>query len=145
MKRERNNMAGITTRALKANIDKWENLLFSFNHQESGVKSNVRDVSMLLRFIDEKKYSKITGETLLEFITWLKDEQGNSAGAINRKISSIKSYIRHLRFLRVKGADTLPIKELPRCREPYSGPIQALEPEEVQKILRAIDTSSVIG
>jgi site-specific recombinase XerD len=138
-------MAGITTRALKANIDKWKDLLFSFNHQESGVKSNVRDVTMLLRFTDEKKYSSITGETLLEFITWLKAEQGNSAGAINRKISSIKSYIRHLRFLRVKGADTLPIKELPRCREPYSGPIQALEPEEVQKILRAIDTSSVIG
>ncbi|GAH67795.1 unnamed protein product, partial [marine sediment metagenome] len=34
---------------------------------------------------------------------------------------------------------------LQRAREPYSGPVETLEPDEVRRILNSIDTDSVLG
>lgn len=87
----------------------------------------------------------ITGEEMLAFIGWLREERDNNAGSINRKESSIRSYFKYLRFTQVEGADAFPIENLPRAREPYSGPIDALTPEEVIKLLNIIDQNSVLG
>jgi len=116
-----------------------------FCHQLSGVESNRRDLRLFHRFLTEKGYETISGGVILEFISYLRNDRGNGAGAINRKISSVRSYIKYLRFRQIDGAEELPVEYLGRAREPYSGPIDVLTPEEVKKLLDSIDRQSVLG
>jgi site-specific recombinase XerD len=60
-------------------------------------------------------------------------KKGNHAGAINRKEASIRSYFRYLRFVQIEGADSFPIESMPSAREPYTGPVKALEPDDVSR------------
>lgn len=116
-----------------------------FNHQPSGVEANERDLNLFSRYFHERKIGKIAGEGILGFLAWLREERDNHAGAINRKEASIRSYLRFLRFKQVQGADAFPIESLPRAREPYTGPVEALEPDEVGRLLGSIDKNSVLG
>ncbi len=115
------------------------------NHQPSGVEANKRDLNLFSNYLHTNDIKKITGDEMLNFIGWLRKERDNKAGSINRKESSIRSYFKYLRFSQVKGADAFPIESLPRAREPYSGPIEALTPEEVIKLLNSVDKDSVLG
>jgi site-specific recombinase XerD len=137
--------ASISVNNFDANIDDWIKIRQKTNHQPSGIKSNCRDVGILSSYLQDQKISEITGEVILDFITYLSDVRQNDAAAVNRKMSSIKSYLRHLHFLQIEGAAKFPIEYLPRAREPYSGPIQVLEPQEVKKLLGCIDKNSVLG
>ena len=94
-----------------------------FNHQLSGVEANRRDLNLFSRFCHQTGCHDINGDVILTFIAWLKYERENSAGAINRKISSVRSYIKYLRFRQVDGADDLPVEYLSRARQPYTGPL----------------------
>ena len=116
-----------------------------FNHQLSGVESNKRDLRLFSRFLHKRRHRSITGDVILTFIAWLRSERDNSAGAINRKISSLRSYIKYLRFRQVNGADDLPVEYLGRARQPYAGPIEALSLEEVKLLLGSIDRESILG
>jgi site-specific recombinase XerD len=106
-----------------------------FSHQLSGVEANRRDLNLFSRFCHETDCQDINGDAILTFIAWLKYDRENSAGSINRKISSIRSYIKYLRFRQVDGADDLPIEYLSRARQPYTGPYQTLSAEEVKQLL----------
>jgi site-specific recombinase XerD len=116
-----------------------------FNHQLSGVEANRRDLSLFSRFCHQSGCHEINGDGILTFIAWLKYDRDNSAGAINRKISSIRSYIKYLRFRQVDGADQLPVEYLSRARQPYTGPYQTLSAEEVKQLLYSIDCGSILG
>jgi site-specific recombinase XerD len=116
-----------------------------FNHQPSGVEANKRDLNLFARFIHENNIIHVNGDAILEFITWLRKERKNKAGSINRKIASIRCYIKYLRFRQVTGANDLPVEYLSRAREPYPGPVSALTPEEVKNLLNSIDRDSVFG
>jgi len=118
---------------------------YLLNHQLSGVMANERDLKLFSQFLLEKQHLHINGDAILEFIAWARNERNNSAGSINRKISSIRCYINNLRFLQVKGADNLPVEYLSRAREPYPGPIDTLTPEEVKKLLNSVDKNSILG
>jgi site-specific recombinase XerD len=115
------------------------------NHQPSGVEANKRDLNLFSNYLHSQNIEMITGEETLKFIGWLREERDNNAGSINRKESSIRSYVKYLRFTQVKGADVFPIESLPRAREPYTGPVEALTPDEVIKLLNTIDHNSVLG
>ena len=114
-------------------------------HQPSGVEANKRDLNLFSNYLHSHNIEMITGEETLKFIGWLRVERDNNAGSINRKESSIRSYVKYLRFTQVKGADVFPIESLPRAREPYTGPVEALTPDEVIKLLNTIDHNSVLG
>ena len=115
------------------------------DHQPSGVEANKRDLNLFSNYLHSQNIEMITGEETLKFIGWLRVERDNNAGSINRKESSIRSYVKYLRFNQVKGADVFPIESLPRAREPYAGPVEALTPNEVIKLLNTIDHNSVLG
>jgi len=119
--------------------------LSTLNHQPSGVDANERDLDLFSRFFHEHEKEEITGEAILDFLAWLREERANQAGSINRKEASIRSYFKFLRFFQVEGADQFPIDSMPRAREPYPGPVHALEPHEVSKLLCSIDTGTIIG
>jgi site-specific recombinase XerD len=116
-----------------------------FNHQQSGVAANQRDLNLFSRFCHQTGCHDISGDAILSFIGWLKHDRANSAGAINRKISSVRSYIKYLRFRQVQGADQLPVEYLSRARQPYTGPYQTLLAEEVKQLLSSIDCCSILG
>ncbi len=116
-----------------------------FNHQPSGVLANERELDLFSRFLEENGENKITGDVILRFLVWLREERNNCAGSINRKEASLRAYLRFLRFAQVEGADGFPIDSLPRAREPYPGPVEALRPEEVAKLLDSFDRNSVLG
>jgi site-specific recombinase XerD len=115
------------------------------NHQPSGVAANERDLNLFSRYFHDHHMEEITGEGILGFLAWLHQERENQAGSINRKECSIRSYLKFLRFSQVDSADLFPIESLPGARMPYSGPVEALEPQEVLKLLCSIDTKSVLG
>lgn len=115
------------------------------NHQSSGVEANKRDLNLFSRYLNGNHIEMITGEVILEFIGWLRDDRGNQPGSINRKESSIRTYFKYLRFVQVDGSVDFPIESMPRSREPYTGPVEALTPEEVTKLLKTIDHNSILG
>jgi site-specific recombinase XerD len=116
-----------------------------FNHQPSGVKGNEYDLNLFSNYFHKHNIKAITGVEILNSLAWLREERGNHAGAINRKEASIRSYFRYLRFVQIEGADSFPIESMPRAREPYTGPVKALEPDEVSRLLGSIDKDSVLG
>ena len=115
------------------------------NHQPAGVAANERDLDLFSRYCHDQGREEITGEGILGFLAWLHRERGNRAGSINRKECSLRSYLRFLRFSQVAGADRFPVESLPGARTHYNGPMEALEPEEVIKLLCSIDKGSVLG
>ena len=119
--------------------------LGTFNHQPSGVKGNEYDLNLFSNYFHEHNIKAITGEEILNSLAWLREERGNHAGAINRKEASIRSYFRYMRFVQIEGADSFPIESMPRAREPYTGPVKALEPDEVSRLLGSIDKNSILG
>jgi len=116
-----------------------------FNHQPSGMRSARGDLALFSAFAHERNITSITGETLLQFLVYARQERGNCSGTINRKLSSLRTYITFLRLHQVTGAHEMPLESLPRAREPYTGPITALSPDEVQRILATLDKESVLG
>lgn len=137
--------SAISANDYDAYIEDWLKMRIRTFHRPSGVQANRRDVEMFSRYLQEHKISHITGESLLEFISWLREMKRNGPGAINRKISSIRSYIRHLQLRQVDGTEGFPIAYVPRALHPYCGPPQTLEPEEIRKILNCIDQRSILG
>jgi site-specific recombinase XerD len=116
-----------------------------FNHQLSGVEANRRDLNLFSQFCHQTGCADIDGDAMLTFIGWLKNDRANNAAAINRKISSVRSYIKYLRFRQVEGADQLPVEYLSRARQPYSAPYQTLSAQEVKQLLSSIDCCSILG
>jgi integrase/recombinase XerD len=114
-------------------------------HQESSILAGRKDLGVFVRYCKERHVRRITGLTLINFFAYLRDTRKNDSGAINRKRSTLRCYFDHLRLRQVPGADRFPIDHLPRARQPYKGPIQTLEYQEVMKLLASIDRSTVIG
>lgn len=117
----------------------------TFGYSPSGRRAVKYDLSLFSGFLREKGDLRITGDSLLEFLAWARNDRCNVSGTINRKISSVKSYVHHLRFRQVPGAEELPIESLGRAREPYSGPVKVLMPAEVRRLIDGVDQCSVLG
>jgi site-specific recombinase XerD len=137
--------AFVKVRDVKRNIDDWCTLRTAMRHQESSILAGRKDLGVFVRYCKGKHVRRITGLTLINFFAYLRDTRKNDSGAINRKRSTLRCYFDHLRLRQVPGADRFPIDHLPRARQPYKGPIQTLEYQEVMKLLASIDRSTVIG
>lgn len=117
----------------------------TFNHQPSGMAAARRDLGLLCDFLHQRDLQQLSAETLLQFFAYLRRERANQPDSLNRKISSIKSYLNYLRFRQVEGAQAFPIESLKRARQPYSGPVDALSVAEVARLLERQDQGSVLG
>ena len=136
----------ITRSDLDRHLDEYARIMVEiFNHQPSGMNAASRDLGLLSAYMHANGATRLTGDVLLEFISHLSVVRGNRPASIKRKISSIRSYIRYLRFKQVNGADSFPIESLARPREPYPGPVEALLPGEVRRLLEGFDRHSVLG
>jgi site-specific recombinase XerD len=126
-------------------IEDYIYLLLFTQHQPSSVTAARKDLSMFLRYLVEHDIASFRSTTILDYMAWLRIERKNCSGSINRKISSLKMYIRHLCLRDVEGAAEIAVDDIMRARDPYSGPIQVLEFDEIITILKSINTDTVIG
>ena len=126
-------------------IDDFCKLRLFMNHQLSSVEAACKDLHACIRFLQEKNYRSIDGPRLIEYVEWLSHDCNNCPGTINRKLSSLKTYFRHLRLRKVPGAADIPIEYLQRARDVYKGPIHTLKLDEVLSLLETFDDSTVLG
>lgn len=137
--------AFVTVKDFKSLIESWCELRKVMQHQPSSIEASRKDLAVFVHFCALNKIRRITGLTLVKFFNYLHTTRENCSGSINRKRSTLRCYLDHLRLHQVRGAAAFPIEHLPRARQPYSGPITALEPKETIKLLNSIDRTSVIG
>ncbi|MFC1476588.1 tyrosine-type recombinase/integrase [Fibrobacterota bacterium] len=138
-------IATITVSDFNACIDDYLHLRLCMNHQPSSVNSAYKDLTLFSRYCRAKGITAIKGQTMIDFMKWLREERGNCSGTINRKQSSLKTYFTHLKLRQVEGADKVPFQYMTRARDPYRGPVKTLEFEEVIRLLQSIDKSNVLG
>ena len=89
-----------------------EQLVEVFNHQESGVKAQHCDLRLFETFLIENEITHIDTNTILQFIVYVRKERKNSPESTNRKLSSIKTYLRYLRFSSVQCKGLLISKQM---------------------------------
>lgn len=136
----------IAVSAFEGGLEAYVTLMVeTFNHQPSGMAAARRDLGLLCDFLHQHGLQHLDAETLLQFFATLRRERANQPDSLNRKISSIKSYLRYLRLRQVEGAQAFPIESLKRARQPYPGPIEALSVVEVTRLLGRQDQGSVLG
>jgi integrase/recombinase XerD len=141
----RTKKAFVTVKDFKSFIESWCELRKVMQHQPSSIEASRKDLAVFVQFCTLHKIRRITGLALVKFYTYLRTTRKNCSGSINRKRSTLRCYFDHLRLHQVRGAAAFPIEHLPRARQPYSGPIVALEPKETINLLNSIDRTSVIG
>jgi site-specific recombinase XerD len=141
----RTKKAFVTVKDFKSHIESWCELRKVMQHQPSSIVASRKDLAVFIRFCTLHNIRRITGLALVKYYTYLRTTRKNCSGSINRKRSTLRCYFDHLRLHQVRGAADFPIVHLPRARQPYSGPIVALEPKETIKLLNSIDRTSVIG
>ncbi len=129
----------------KRHIDDWCALRATMHHQPSSILAGRKDLRVFMSFCREKHVRRISGVTLINFFAWLSDTRHNCSGAINRKRSTLRCYLDHLRLRQAPGAKSFPMEYVPRARQAYKGPIHTLEPQEVMRLLGSIDRSTVLG
>jgi site-specific recombinase XerD len=137
--------AYVTVKDFKAHIESFCDLRKTMQHQDSSIEASRKDLKVFTTFCKEKNIRRITGLTLVNFFSYVRNSRHNGSGSINRKRSTLRCYFQHLRLKQVKGAKDFPIEHLPRARQPYSGPVNSLETKEVEALLNSIDRSTAIG
>lgn len=138
-------IATIAVSDFDACIDDYLHLRMCMNHQPSSVNSTLKDLTLFSRYCRDTGIGHISGQTMIDFMKYLREERGNCSGTINRKQSSLKTYFTHLKLRQVKGADKVPFQYMTRARDPYRGPVKTLEFEEVIHLLQSIDKSNILG
>ncbi len=112
----------IAVKDFEAYIDDWIDLSVEVtNHQASGLKSREYDLRLCVDFLRERKVENLTPSLLMDYLSYARKERDNAPGTSNRKRSSLRAYIRHLRLRGVPGAMAFPVEALPPFCVPYQG------------------------
>jgi site-specific recombinase XerD len=122
-----------------------DTLLVQLSHQPSGIKTVRYDLEIFLGYLESHKIRRIHMDKVLDFIPYLKDIRDNCDDSVNRKLSSVKTYLRYLGGKSERGTAILPLDHMPRVLTPYSGPLKALRPSEVLCIFEEIDRQTILG
>lgn len=112
---------------------------------EQTTKSNITDINLFRKYVNEQKYTEITGPAVMGFQVYLKKKRENTGRSMNRKLFSLRSYSTFLKNLDLEGADKLPFKDILKIRLGYSNGPQALTMQQVKKLFAHIDTTSYLG
>ena len=126
-------------------LDTYEDHRVDFGRKHSGIMASMKDLEMLIKYLNDNKIIHIDGCVLLDFCSYIRQVRKNCAATMNRKISSIKVYIMYLTFRGVEGADSIKIACWGRARGSYRGPQEALTEDELHELIGLVDRDSVLG
>jgi integrase/recombinase XerD len=130
----------------RKNMDHYlDDVLEALNHQDSGIKAVRFDLKIFMSYLEVNKIRQITMDSIMEFIPYLSTVRDNNPDSINRKLSSVKTYLRYLGGKVGRGTAILPLDHMRRVLNGYSGPLKALRPSEVLSIFEKIDRGTILG
>lgn len=131
---------------LENNLEKYAEMRrVCFNRRASGIAANMKDLRLFIDWIKDSKITHVRTQHLLDFMGYLRLQRKNKPGTVNRKVSSIKEYLRYLSFLNTEGAAELKPDLWKRANTGYRGPVNVLSLEEVQQLLELNDRQSLLG
>jgi len=123
---------------------------FSYRHNiyevsRQTVKSNRVDLSLFKNFIESQNQKTICGPAVIDFQYYLKNQRHNCGASINRKIFTLRSYSNFFKLYNPGGADSLPFYDVLKIRSGYRKLPGALTPQQIKRLLKQIDTHTILG
>ena len=109
------------------------------------VKSNRVDLNLFQRFVRSQSQNIIDGPAVIDFQYYLKMQRQNCGASINRKIFTLRSYGNYLKLYNVPYADALPFYDVLKIRQGYRKRPNALTPQQISLLFKAIDTGTILG
>lgn len=108
-------------------------------------RTNLTDINLFKNYLQTHKCGSITGEAVMGFQVYLKEERLNTGNSINRKLFSLRSYGTYLKVLEVDGAERLPFRDILKIRSGYRNGPQALSVEQVKVFFARIERTTYLG
>jgi len=129
---------------------KYINDFFSYRHNiyevsRQTVKSNRVDLNLFKNFIESQNQKTICGPAVIDFQYYLKYQRHNCGASINRKIFTLRSYSNFLKLYDPPSADSLPFYDVLKVRSGYRKLPGALTPQQINLLLKQIDTHTILG
>jgi integrase/recombinase XerD len=118
-----------------------EFLLLERNYSEHTVQAYLRDVEKFLGQFPDRNAEKLQKEDVRDFLKEL-NEMGVSIATQARTLSSLRSFYRYLLQEERIDSDPTSMIEMPRSERKIP---DILSPEEIERILDAIDRSDPLG
>ena len=116
-----------------------------YDVSEQTVKSNRIDINLFKDFLDMKKYHLIDGKAVMAFQYYLKQQRLNCGASMNRKIFTLRAYSKYLKFEHIPFVDTLPFRDVLKCRQGYRTRPNALTKQQVKTLFESINTDTCLG
>jgi len=129
---------------------KYINDFFAYRHNiyevsRQTVKSNRVDLNLFKNFIESQNQKTICGPAVIDFQYYLKYQRHNCGASINRKIFTLRSYSNFLKLYDPPSADSLPFYDVLKVRSGYRKLPGALTPQQINLLLKQIDTHTILG
>ena len=109
------------------------------------VKTNRVDLNLFQKFVRSQSQNIIDGPVVIDFQYYLKNQRQNCGASINRKIFTLRSYGNFLKLYDLSCADALPFYDVLKIRQGYRKRPNALTPQQISVLFKAIDTDTILG
>jgi site-specific recombinase XerD len=116
-----------------------------YDISDQTVKSNRIDIKLFKDFLDMKKYHLIDGKAVMAFQYYLKQQRLNTGASMNRKIFTLRAYSKYLKFEQIPFVDTLPFRDVLKCRQGYRTRPNALTKQQVKTLFESINRDTCLG
>lgn len=116
-----------------------------YEASDQTIKSNLIDINLFKDFLDMKDYQFIDGKTVMDFQYYLKLGRLNCGASMNRKLFTLRSYSKFLKSEQIPFVNTLPFKDVLKCRMGYRTSPNALSVKQVKSLFESIDRDTCLG
>jgi site-specific recombinase XerD len=107
--------------------------------------ANRKDIKMFLNYLQLKKCTHVNGPVMLGYLSYLRQERKNKADAANRKMETLKTYLRFLCCNDVNRADEIPLESFRRLKPESTGQKNTPTFKEIQEMFKRIADDSPYG
>ena len=104
-----------------------------------------QSLNLFKNFIESQNQKTICGPAVIDFQYYLKNQRHNCGASLNRKIFTLRSYANFLKLYNPAKADSLPFYDVLKKRSGYRKLPGALTPQQIKRLLKQIDTHTILG
>jgi site-specific recombinase XerD len=112
---------------------------------QATVRSDRIDLKLFENHLLKNNIETVNGASVIAFQEYLSAVRKNSPPSANRKIFTLRAYQDYLRLKETPYAEDLPFKYVLKIRDPKPHKPNYLKPDEIKKLFKAINKSSVLG
>ena len=107
-----------------------------YESSDETIRSNLADIRLFKRFMTNKRYATISGESVMKYQMHLKYDRLNAGNSINRKLFSLKSYGHYLRTWMWREHRGFPFRDVLKIRTGYGNGPQASHAKSGEIVFR---------